>query len=247
MDLYGIIGNPLTHSFSPKFFNEKFDRENIDAEYVKFEISDIALFPEIVKSHENLKGMNVTLPYKQSVMQYLDDLDQQAKEIGAINVIKIIRDNGNVTLKGYNSDIIGFQNSISPLINKEDHKKALVLGTGGASKAVLKGLQNLGLEVAFVSRASKQGMFTYADLDDKIISEFKVIVNASPVGMHPKIEEAPDIPYKLLSSKHLLYDLVYNPSETKFMKLGKENGAVVKNGEEMLVLQAIPAWEIWNR
>lgn len=247
MDLYGIIGNPLTHSFSPKFFNEKFSREKTDAEYLKFEIADINLFPEIIKSHDNLRGMNVTLPYKQQVMQYLDELDPQAEEIGAINVIKIIREDGKVKLKGYNSDIIGFQNSISPFIDKANHKKALVLGTGGASKAISVALQNLGIEVCFVSRTKKPDILTYEELDERILAEYKVIVNTSPVGTYPKTDEAPYIPYEYLSPQHLLYDLVYNPSETKFLKLGRENGAVVKNGEEMLVLQAIAAWEIWSR
>jgi len=247
MNLYGLIGNPLSHSFSPKFFNEKFLREKIDAEYVKFEIPDINLLPQIIGEHKNLAGLNVTIPYKQQVMQYLNDLDPQAKEIGAVNVIKIIRENGAVKLKGYNSDITGFENSISPLINKNIHNKALILGTGGASKAISRGLRNLGLEVIFVSRVNKHGQFTYSDLSKEIISDFKVIVNTSPVGTYPKIDEAPDIPYRYLSSDHLLYDLVYNPSETKFLKLGEEYGAVVKNGAEMLELQAIASWEIWNQ
>jgi len=246
MDLYGIIGNPLTHSFSPKFFNEKFARENIDARYLKFEITDISQFPEIIRSHPELRGMNVTLPYKQQVMQYLHDFDPQAKDIGAINVIKITHTEKGVQLKGYNSDIIGFQNSISPLIRKEIQKKALVLGTGGASKAVEKGLQNLGLAVTFVSRTKKEGQLTYDELDEGVLSDYKVIVNTSPVGTFPDVDNAPAIPYHLLTHDHLLYDLVYNPAETKYLALGKENGASVKNGYEMLELQAVASWEIWN-
>jgi len=247
MDLYGLIGNPLTHSFSPVFFNEKFANEEIDAEYKKFEIQEISYFSEIISSNENLKGLNVTLPYKQLVMQYLDDIEPQAKEIGAVNVIKIIRSADNISLIGYNSDITGFQNSISPLIDNKIHKKALVLGTGGASKAVLRGLQNLNLNPMLVSRTKIEGRLTYKDLDEETMSEFKVIVNASPVGTFPKVDEMPDIPYKYLTSDHLLYDLVYNPSETKFLKWGKERGATVKNGYEMLELQALASWDIWNK
>lgn len=246
MDLYGIIGNPLTHSFSPVFFNKKFKEEGINAEYVKFEITDISSFPQIVSGNENLKGLNVTLPYKQQIMQYLDDIEPQTKEIGAVNVIKICRHAGKISLVGYNSDIIGFQKSILPLIDHTIHRKALVLGTGGASKAVCKGLQNLGLEPVLVSRTGKAGMFTYKELDKDIMDEYKVIVNASPVGTFPEVDNAPAIPYEYLLPEHLLYDLVYNPAETKFLKLGKEQGAMVKNGYEMLELQALAAWNIWN-
>lgn len=247
MDLYGIIGYPLVQSYSPKHFTEKFQREKIDAEYVKFEIADISLFPEIINSHPNLKGINVTIPYKEQIIPYLDDFDPKAKDIGAINVIKVTRENGKVKLTGYNSDMIGFRNSISPLINKQIHKKTLILGTGGASKAVAKGLEVLGLQYTFVSRTAKDGQFTYNDLDKQLLDEYTVIVNASPVGTFPNVEEAPQIPYELLTSNHLLYDLVYNPAETKFLRLGRENGATIENGAKMFELQAIAAWEIWNK
>lgn len=247
MDTYGIVGNPLVQSFSPRFFAEKFHRESIDAEYLKFEIPEITSFTEIISANPNLKGLNITIPYKEKIIPLLDELDSQAKEIGAINVVKVTRENGQVKLIGYNSDIIGFQNSIAPLIKKDIHKRALILGTGGASKAVAKGLENLGLEYIFVSRTKKDGQFTYEALDKNIFGEYTVIVNASPLGTFPDVDAAPDIPYQYLTSNHLLYDLVYNPAETKFLRLGREKGATIKNGAEMLELQALAAWDIWNR
>lgn len=246
MDTYGIIGYPLKHSFSKKYFTEKFQKENIDAEYKNFEIADISIFPEIISAHPNLRGLNVTIPYKEKVIPFLDDLDSLTKEIGAVNVIKVTREAGATKLIGYNSDIIGFQNSIEPLIDKNNHHKALILGTGGASKAVQGGLQNLDIEWTYVSRTPQEGQLSYKDIDKYVLDEYTVIINTSPLGTFPDIEDAPDIPYHLLSSKHLLYDLVYNPSETKFLRLGKEKGASIKNGAEMLELQAIAAWKIWN-
>lgn len=247
MDIYGIVGFPLVQSFSPRFFTEKFQKEGINAQYLKFEIPEISLFPEIINSNPNLKGLNVTIPYKEKVIPFLDELDIQAKEIGAINVIKVSRENNKVKLTGYNSDLIGFQNSISPLLNKDIHQKALILGTGGASKAVAKGLENLGLEYTFVSRTPLGGQLSYSSLSKSVMDEYTVIINASPLGTFPNVDEAPDIPYTLLSKNHLLYDLVYNPAETKFLKLGKEQGASIKNGAEMLELQALAAWNIWNK
>lgn len=247
MDIYGLIGHPLKHSFSQRFFTEKFAKEGIDAEYHTFDIPDIALLGKIIELHKGLNGLNVTIPYKEKVIEYLDRLDPEAEKIGAVNVIKFLRDEEGVRLVGYNSDIVGFQSSIKPLINSLIHEKALILGTGGASKAVKHGLQNLGLETKFVSRTSKNGSYTYQDLSKDILSEYKVIVNSSPVGTFPDINSSPDIPYQYLTTDHLLYDLVYNPAETSFLKQGKAMGAAVKNGEEMLELQAIEAWDIWNR
>ena len=244
MKIYGLIGYPLKHSFSKKFFSEKFSREGIDAEYLNFEIDSISQFKEIIESHSNISGLNVTIPYKEKIIPFLDNLDEGAKDIGAVNVIKIIRDKDELQLIGYNSDIIGFQNSIEPLINKNLHKKALILGTGGASKAVYKGLKNLNIESTFVSRTPKGQQISYDNLDNKILSEHTIIVNTSPLGTFPDINNAPDIPYHLLTSSHLLYDLVYNPEETKFLTTGKQFGATTKNGLQMLELQAIAAWEI---
>ena len=247
MQKYGLVGYPLKHSFSIGYFNEKFSSEKIEAEYINFEIPDINNFPEIIEANPNLHGLNVTIPYKEKVIPYLDELDKQAAAIGAVNVIKIIRNKGGKPkLIGYNSDIIGFTQSIQPLLQSH-HKKALILGTGGASKAVFHGLKNLGMEAKFVSRTARFGMLTYEELNAEIIKEYTVIVNCTPVGMYPKVDACPDIPYEAITSEHLLYDLLYNPNITLFMKKGEAKGAVTKNGLEMLLLQAFAAWEIWQK
>lgn len=247
MQKYGLVGYPLKHSFSIGYFNEKFSSEKIEAEYINFEIPDINNFPEIIEANPNLHGLNVTIPYKEKVIPYLDELDKQTAAIGAVNVIKIIRNKGGKPkLIGYNSDIIGFTQSIQPLLQSH-HKKALILGTGGASKAVFHGLKNLGIEAKFVSRTARFGMLTYEELNAEIIKEYTVIVNSTPVGMYPKVDACPDIPYEAITSEHLLYDLLYNPNITLFMKKGEAKGAVTKNGLEMLLLQAFAAWEIWQK
>jgi shikimate dehydrogenase len=247
MKKYGLIGYPLGHSFSRNFFNEKFSSEGIDAEYVNFEIPSIKDFPNVLLENPTLQGLNVTIPYKQQVIPYLDELDEDARQIGAVNVIKVIRpEKGKVRLVGYNSDVIGFSGSIEPLLEPR-HRKALILGTGGASKAVDYGLRKLGLEVKFVSRRKQEGMLTYEELTPEVMDDYKVIVNCSPVGMFPHTDECPQIPYELLTPNHLLFDLIYNPDVTLFMKKGKERGAIVKNGLEMLLLQAFGAWNIWNK
>jgi len=248
MNKYGLIGYPLKHSFSRIYFNEKFESENIDAEYVNFEIEDISAFKRIIDGNPNLCGMNVTIPYKEQVIPYLDELDPAtAKRIGAVNVIKVIREGKKTKLVGYNSDILGFTRSIEPYLLPE-HKKALILGTGGASKAVLCGLEDLGVESTFVSRTKKnKNVLTYEELTPEVMAEHLVIVNCTPVGMYPNVDVCPNIPYELLTPKHLLYDLLYNPDETLFMKKGAAQGAVVKNGLEMLLLQAFEAWGIWNK
>lgn len=247
MQKYGLIGYPLGHSFSKDYFNQKFESEKIEAEYVNFPISDIKEFKNVLKENPDLCGLNVTLPYKTQVMQYLDEVDEDARQIGAVNVIKFAKGLfGKLKLKGYNTDIIGFKQSIEPLLNGE-HNKALILGTGGASKAVFQGLKQAGIEAVFVSRRPGDWVITYADLTPEIMNSCKVIVNTTPVGMFPHINECPDIPYDLLTPSHLLYDLLYNPDETLFMKKGKAKGATVKNGLEMLLLQAFAGWEIWNK
>ncbi|MDR1811149.1 MAG: shikimate dehydrogenase [Prevotella sp.] len=244
-DRYGLIGYPLGHSFSQRFFTEKFEQESINAEYLPYPLADIAEFPALVASNPELKGLNVTIPYKEQVIPFLDEMDANAQEIGAVNVIRLFKDGGKTKLKGYNSDMYGFQNSIAPLL-KPQHAKALILGTGGASKAVMQGLKNLGISIRLVSRSRREGMITYEELDEKIMQEYTVIVNASPVGTFPNVDERPQIPYQYLTDRHLLYDLVYNPAETVFLKKGRTQGAQTKNGEEMLHLQAVKAWEIWN-
>ncbi len=248
MQKYGLIGYPLKHSFSIGYFNEKFKAENIDAEYVNFEIPDINAFMKVIEENPDLCGLNVTIPYKEQVIPFLDELDKDTAKIGAVNVIKIVRPaKGKVKLVGYNSDIIGFTQSIEPLLQPH-HKKALILGTGGASKAVYHGLNNLGLESTFVSRTKRDSRFlTYEELTPEVMAAHTVIVNATPVGMFPKVNFCPNIPYEHLTTGHLLYDLLYNPNETLFMKKGRQQGAVTKNGLEMLLLQAFAAWEIWNR
>ena len=246
MKEFGLIGYPLGHSFSRNYFNEKFLSEGIDAQYLNFEIADIALLPKILKQHPELKGLNVTIPYKQQVIPYLKELDEDAAAIGAVNVIKFIRKKGKLLLKGYNSDVLGFSQSIEPLLNAQ-RKKALILGTGGASKAIHHGLKKLGLESVFVSRSAKEGGLTYQDITPAILQEYMVIVNCTPLGMYPHVDECPDIPYESLTSDHLLYDLIYNPDTTLFLKKGAEKGATVKNGLEMLLLQAFESWNIWNQ
>jgi shikimate dehydrogenase len=203
---------------------------------------------EVVLENPTLAGLNVTIPYKEQVIPFLDELEKDAEAIGAVNVIKIIRKKGKIKLKGYNSDIIGFTESIAPLLQPQ-HEKALILGTGGSSKAVYHGLKNLGIKSIRVSRTpgSQEGVITYQDITPEIMDEYKVIVNCTPVGMYPKVDFCPDIPYQYLTSEHLLYDLLYNPHVTRFMKKGEARGAVTKNGLEMLLLQAFAAWEIWNR
>lgn len=241
MDKYGIIGNPLGHSFSKGFFTEKFAREGIDAQYLNFQIPEIKGLQEVLKENPELRGLNVTLPYKTEVIPFLDELSDEAQEIGAVNVIQI--HNGH--LKGFNSDIIGFTRSIQPLL-KPHHRKALILGTGGASRAIRVGLSHLGLEWKYVSRTAHEGMFTYEDITKETLREYEVIVNCSPVGMFPKVDECPNIPYEQLTPDNMLYDLVYNPETTLFIKKGALQGAIVKNGLEMLHLQAIASWEFWN-
>lgn len=247
MQKYGLLGYPLGHSFSKTYFNQKFEAEKIDAEYINFEIPNIKEIKNVLKENPELRGLNVTIPYKEQVIPFLDDLDEDARLIGAVNVIKFTKGLfGRTKLKGYNSDIIGFKQSIEPLL-KPSHRKALILGTGGASKAVFQGLKQLGVGATLVSRQQKEFCITYDEITPKTMEQYTVIVNTTPLGMFPNVDACPDIPYDLLTPDHLLYDLLYNPDETLFMKKGKERGAVVKNGLEMLLLQAFAAWEIWQK
>ena len=242
MDKYGLIGYPLVHSFSISYFNQKFIDEKIDAVYENFEIPTIDLLPEVIDSNPDLRGLNVTIPYKQKVMPFLDAISQEAMAIGAVNVIKVTREGGKSRLKGYNSDVIGFTKSIESMLEKF-HKKALILGTGGASKAVDYGLKSLGLETVFVSRYQRPGTIQYEDITPDIIKEYNVIVNCTPCGMYPHTEECPKLPYEAMDNRTILYDLIYNPDTTLFMKKGAEHGANTKNGLEMLLLQAFASWD----
>lgn len=246
MDKYGLIGYPLGHSFSISYFNQRFQDEGINAVYENFEIPTIEALDEVLNLNPELKGLNVTIPYKEKVIPYLDSISPEARAIGAVNVIKVLHEGKSVKLKGYNSDVIGFTKSIEPMIEKKWHKKALILGTGGASKAINYGLRNLGLETVFVSRYERPDTIQYQNITPDIIREYNVIVNCTPLGMYPKTEECPQLPYEAMDSHTILYDLIYNPDETLFMKRGAEYGAQTKNGLEMLLLQAFASWEFWN-
>lgn len=243
--LFGLIGYPLSHSFSKKYFGEKFaDLGIADAFYELFPIASIEALPKLIAVHPNLVGLNVTIPYKEQVIPYLDGLDHAAAKIGAVNTIKI--EDGHLT--GYNTDVYGFGYALEKVMDVQDLplKKALILGTGGAAKAVDYQLKQMGISPTFVSRKALNDGYTYSDLSGEILADHLLIVNTTPLGMSPKIEACPDIPYECLSDQHLLYDLVYNPAETLFMKKGMAQGAKVINGLEMLVQQAEKAWEIWN-
>lgn len=244
MKQYGLIGYPLSHSFSKKYFSEKFSKENIiDSQYELYEVEKVDQLNEVLeKVGSNLKGLNVTIPHKQSVIPLLDEMDPAAKRIGAVNVIKI----NNGILKGYNSDYFGFKKSLEELLKGDINLTALVLGTGGASKAVVTALEDLNISYQYVSRTSGKNIMAYDEINNSTISNNRLIINCTPLGMHPNINNCPSIPYKTISNKHYLFDLVYNPEETLFMKKGLENKAQVKNGLDMLIYQAEKAWEIWN-
>ncbi|WNH09825.1 shikimate dehydrogenase family protein [Thalassobellus suaedae] len=244
MNKLGLLGKNISYSFSRSYFKEKFKNENIEnTTYENFDIETINLFPSIIKDTPNLKGLNVTIPYKQDVMPFLNKINKKAKAIGAVNTIKITKKG---KLIGYNTDCYGFSKSIEPLL-KPHHKKALILGTGGASKAIAYSLNKLGIEYKYVSRKQSEGIsYTYNTLTEPVIKEHQIIINCTPLGTFPNIDNCPDIPYSAISTQHILFDLIYNPEETKFLKLGKEHGAVTENGLNMLKLQAEKAWSIWN-
>jgi shikimate dehydrogenase len=247
MKRYGLVGYPLTHSFSKSYFTEKFQKEKMpDCIYENFPIQSLDELPRLIKITPDLTGLNVTIPYKVRIFSFLNEWDENANEIKAVNTIKIIRKEGITSLKGYNTDAYGFYTSLKPLLTP-DYKNALILGTGGASKAIAYILEKTGIRCMHVSRNPKRSVdISYADLCGPVLYSFQLIINASPVGMYPDTDACPDIPYEFITRKHLLYDLVYNPLETKFMKKGKDMGARVMNGLQMLYLQAEKAWEIWN-
>lgn len=246
MKRYGIIGYPLGHSFSPGYFNEKFKNEGIDARYDKYEIPVITDLQAILDYTPDLCGLNVTIPYKEKAMTYMDYVSPEARAIGAVNLINITRDGGKLRCEGYNTDVVGFMRSIKPLLAPH-HRRALVLGTGGASKAVKYALHQLGLDTMLVSRRVLEGTLQYAQLTPDIMEQYTVVVNCTPAGMAPNFDQCPDLPYQLLTPRHLLYDLIYNPDETLFLKKGRAQGATTKNGLEMLLLQAEANWEIWGK
>lgn len=238
---YGLIGYPLSHSFSPKWFAEKFAAGGIDATYQAYPLEHVEDILDLLANYP-LKGLNVTIPYKESVIDFLDSLSDDAKAIGAVNCIDI----RNGKRIGHNTDVIGFEQSLTPLLQPH-HTKALILGTGGAAKAVNYVLDKLEIERTSVSRNKTENTLTYQDLTEEIISTHTLIINTTPLGMSPNEDDSPPIPYNFISEEHLLYDLIYNPAETKFLAQGKQQGAQIKNGHEMLVLQAEASWEIWNK
>jgi len=244
--LFGLVGKNISYSFSKGYFSEKFSKSKLsNHEYVNFDIQKIEDFSKIIHEFKFcLKGLNVTIPYKQDVFLYLDKVDKTARKIGAVNTIRITK-KGN--LKGYNSDVVGFQKSIEPLLQSH-HTKALILGTGGASKAISYVFKQMGITYCKVSRnPKKKKEISYLDITKELLSEYTIIVNSSPIGTYPNIDQKPTIPYQYLTDKHLLYDLIYNPEETAFLSEGKRKGAQIKNGFEMLQLQAEESWRIWNK
>lgn len=244
---YGLIGYPLGHSFSKGYFTRFFEQESIDAEYKNFELPSIEVLTTVLHEEPALQGFNVTIPYKQQVMPYLHEVDDAAAAIGAVNVVKVTRQSDNtIHLKGYNTDVIGFTDSIRPLLQPH-HTHALILGTGGASKAVCYALQQLGLTTQLISRSSREGVLSYDELNAEVMARHTVIVNTTPLGMHPKTDECPPLDYTLIGTRHLLFDVIYNPEKTLFMQRGEQNGATVCNGMDMLIGQAKAAWRIWNK
>jgi len=243
MKTYGLIGRNISYSFSKAYFTKKFEQEDIEAEYLNFDLQEIVQIHNILKETSELSGLNVTIPYKEQIIPFLSKSDPIAKKIGAVNTIKI---DTNGALTGFNTDYYGFLESLRPHL-KQNHKKALILGTGGASKAIAYALTKLGITYTFVSRKPKKDQFNYSELNKDILEENHLIINCTPLGTFPNIEEYPPIPVEFLSADHLIYDLIYNPEITQLMKLALNANAKVVNGEKMLELQAEKAWEIWNQ
>lgn len=241
---YGLVGSDISYSFSPAYFKEKFEKEGLkNYRYNLYDISDINQLPDIIAETKRLRGLNVTIPYKEAIIPLLDSTSKTAKKIGAVNTVTVSKKG---KLKGFNTDHYGFRKSLNPLL-KEQHEKALILGTGGASKAVAYALRKLGIEYDFVSRNGDEVIFSYTDLDKEIFDEYHIIINTTPLGTYPDIEQYPPLDYSLFTDKHIAFDLVYNPEVSTFLKKAGEQGAVTKNGYEMLVYQAEKAWEIWNK
>lgn len=246
---FGLIGRNISYSFSKKYFKEKFSAELFnDCTYENFDIESIEQFPEIIKNNPDIKGLNVTIPYKEAIIPYLDELSKKATQIGAVNVIRFKKSEtgDEVKLKGYNSDYYGFKKSIEPLLQPH-HKKALILGTGGAAKAVAFALEELDIFYTFVSREATENSIDYNRVNITSFDNYQIIINCTPLGTKPNTKDFPPIPYEYFTEKHLAYDLIYNPAESQFLKKARKKGAVIKNGYEMLVLQAEKAWRIWNK
>lgn len=243
MPNFGLIGKNISYSFSKQHFTAKFETEELNYSYENFDIDDIAQFPSILKKHPDLLGLNVTIPFKESIIPYLDEMSDIAKEIGAVNTLKI---DASGKLKGYNTDYYGFEKSIQPLL-KSNHQRALILGTGGASKGVAFGLKNLNVRFDYVSRQShNEAKYIYDELTEDILKSYQIIINCTPIGTYPNVNECPDIPYDAINKEHLMYDLIYNPIQTKFLICGEIKGATISNGSRMLELQAEKSWDIWS-
>jgi shikimate dehydrogenase len=248
MKTFGLIGKNLSHSFSPDYFQNKFEQLNIDAQYVIFEFKQITEFQKLIRERPGISGLNVTIPYKIEIIPFLNELDVVASQIGSVNTIQVIQKNKNLILIGYNTDVLGFEKTLLNFLDKKDGIKALILGTGGSAAAVQFVLTKLQILYLSVSRKPKnEKEISYKDLSRKIIQENNLIINTTPIGMFPGISEAPIIPYQFLGKEHFLYDLIYNPIETEFLKRGKKQGAKTKNGMDMLTNQAEEAWKIWNQ
>ncbi len=240
--LYGLVGKNISHSFSPKYFKQKFLKEKIAADYILFDIDSSEKLPEIISSTPDLRGFNVTIPYKKEIMNLLQQVSKEAKAVGSVNTVKIT-DSG---LSGYNTDVVGFRNSLLPLIKGSLPLKALILGTGGAAEAVKFVLNEQSIHFQQVSRGKLENTLTYSEVTQSVLQGFRLIINTTPLGMFPNVNQAPAIPFEYLTQHHILYDLIYNPKETLFLKEGRRAGAKVKNGLEMLYLQAEASWKIWQ-
>jgi shikimate dehydrogenase len=247
MRKFGLIGFPLGHSFSKQYFTNKFINESIpDCSYENYELERLDIIKDLILNDFEICGLNITIPYKSEVIKYLDDADNEAVEIGAVNVLKISYKDGIPFLKGFNTDIFGFRESLTPHLSGTGIKRAIILGTGGSSKAISYVLKKLGIEIIQVSRGSGAGAISYNELTDKILIENQLIVNTTPLGMFPNIDNKPDLNYNCLNENHILFDLIYNPALTAFLKMGKERGCKLIEGLEMLHLQAEKSWDIWN-
>lgn len=241
---FGLLGRNISYSFSKKYFTDKFNNENfVGCTYENFDIPEITAFPEVIKNISDLKGLNVTIPYKETVIPFLDKLSKKAELIGAVNTIKITKKG---KLKGYNTDYYGFKKSLEPLLQPH-HKKALILGTGGASKGVAFALDELDITYTFVSREAKENGIDYDRINATTFDNYQIIINATPVGTSPNVDAFPLLPYEFFTEKHIAYDLIYNPAETQFLKKAKHQGAQIKSGLDMLIFQAEKAWKIWNK
>lgn len=248
MELYGLLGKTLQHSFSGNYFQEKFDVNGIDAEYRLFEMDDVPDLHAFARQYPNLNGLNITIPYKRKIISQLDEMSNMVTMVGSANVIKVVRKKGNIRLIGFNTDVLGFEKSIEPMLRKKTNMRALILGTGGAAHSVAFVLRKLGIYFYFVTRNPKKiETMGYSWITSEVIEEYHLIVNATPIGMFPDTEANPEIPYEELTSLHILFDLIYNPKETMFLKKGKAHGAIIKNGQEMLEIQAEESWKIWKK